>query len=104
MVEDIIPSRRSIIIARLTAFLQTIIIGPLSLVSSILSIITCAPCIPCMISDRSEFKFSQFFENCVVGWGFFWLLLLFFFPLAVMGGILFLIFILIVSPCYIYKK
>lgn len=104
MVEDIEPSTHSIIFARVTAFLQTIITGPLSVISAFLSIILCAPCIPCIITDRSEFRLSQFFENCVVGWGFFWLCFLLFFPLAIIGGIFFLIFLLIISPCYIYDK
>jgi hypothetical protein len=104
MVEDIVPTRRAIIFARLTALLQTLVIGPISVISTIVSLLTCCLCIPCVISNRSEFNFVQFFQNCVVGWGFFWLFLLFFFPLAVIGGVLFLTILLLISPCYIYQK
>jgi hypothetical protein len=104
MVEDIVPTRNAIWFARLTAVLQTLIIGPLSLASTIVSLFSCCLCIPCIVNTQSDFSFAQFFQNCIVGWGFFWLFLLFFFPLAVIGGIIFLLFLLIISPCYIYQK
>ena len=45
MVEDVVPSRSSIIFARVTALAQTLVLGPISLVSTLISFILCFPCI-----------------------------------------------------------
>mmetsp|Transcript_5260 Transcript_5260/g.9987 ORF Transcript_5260/g.9987 Transcript_5260/m.9987 type:complete len:680 (-) Transcript_5260:1800-3839(-) len=45
MVEDIEPTRSSIIFARVTAIAQTLVLGPISLASTIVSFIICFPCV-----------------------------------------------------------
>ena len=54
MAEEVVPTRRSIIYARVTALLQTIIFGPLCLVSALLSFMFCFPCIYCYTTDQES--------------------------------------------------
>jgi hypothetical protein len=104
MVEAVSPSLSTIVFARTTACLQTVFIGPLSVISTMVSTLLCCMCIPCFIKDRKKMTAVKFFESCVSGWGFFWLFLIVFVPILIVSGALAVLIALLISPCYIYNR
>mmetsp|Transcript_2255 Transcript_2255/g.3463 ORF Transcript_2255/g.3463 Transcript_2255/m.3463 type:complete len:579 (+) Transcript_2255:144-1880(+) len=107
MVDAVEPSTSVYICARLLAILQLLTVGPLSIVSSIVSFLLCLPCVACSLADPETRRRTRIREHagyCITVWGFFWIFLLLVFPICLGLGTLVLVFVLIVSPCYIFHR
>jgi hypothetical protein len=86
MNDAIQPSRYSIWSARILTVFEILILGPVTLVSTLASLILCSCCLPhyFFVEDQSEgncsTKFQRLVSNCLSGWGMFWIAVLFFLP------------------------
>jgi hypothetical protein len=109
MNEAIEPSLLARICARLLAIIQIIILGPITLASTIASTILCFSCICLRLKQdypKSSFLtgFLRTFSNCMSSWGMFWMIIIIFLPIGLaFGGIaasVIIIVCLITYPCY----
>ena len=89
------PPLRTRIIARLMAFGQLIVLGPITFASTLLSSLLCFPCIVYKINSdirdsngRKTFcsQLRTMLTGCMSTWGLIWLVLLIFVPAAVLCG------------------
>ncbi len=104
MSEEIEPSRLQLAWARLTGLLQAVLIGPLALVSTLLSVIVCAPCLPCYVQDVKTCNPRTYLQNCVTGWGFAWLAVLFLLPASIVTLAVLLAINVVLYPVYAFKR
>lgn len=108
MNEAIEPSCTSRFFARLLALGQLIVLGPLTLLSTILSSTLCCCCI--YMKYKSDGRamdstvFQEMFSTCMSSWGIFWMFLLFVLPLGIalgtLAGSLVVAVVVMIYPCY----
>lgn len=79
MNEEVNPSTTTLLIAKLSAFFQCLVFGPISAISSVLSLLMCSCCLlhPQVRSYLNEDGgFARVAAGCMTGWGVTWMLLL----------------------------
>lgn len=112
MNEAQVPSSFARIGARSLSCIQIVIFGPLTFLSTLLSSVVCAGCIYAQLKAKHANSYSEgvssIFNSCMTAWGVFWMVILFFIPVACgLGGLaigLFAVLVLISYPFYaIYR-
>lgn len=83
MNEAVDPSTTARCCAKILTILQLIILGPLTLTSTIVSSLLCLPCIATYMrtEDRNITPWDMF-SNCLSSWGIFWMVVLFALPIG----------------------
>lgn len=100
------PTRCARVCARLLGIVQIVLLGPITLVSTITSSLLCCSCIVLKLQMEpvTVSAVQTYFSNCMSSWGIFWMIVLFFLPLALVGGCLVVALgfaaIVISYPCY----
>lgn len=88
MNEAIEPSRWARLSARMLTWIEIVLLGPLTLATTVGSLILCSCCLPhyLMTEDESAdplwIKLQRLTSNCMSGWGIFWIGVVFFLPAA----------------------
>lgn len=107
MNEAVEPTRRARICAGLLSAVQFIVLGPLTLASTLASTLLCFSCICIQVKkEYPSFKagFSTIFSTCMSSWGVFWMIVLVIIPLGLAaGGVAlgaFLAVGAVIYPCY----
>jgi ABC-type multidrug transport system permease subunit len=90
MNDDEVPSSCARIGARALGIVQLILLGPLTVASTLTSSLLCCGCIVLKFStDEKGFTWQglqTYFSTCMSSWGIFWMIMLFFLPLALAAG------------------
>eukprot|EP01038_Epipyxis_sp_PR26KG_P013958 gene13958-18722_t len=102
------PTPTARVCARMLSIIQIILIGPLTLASTIASSILCFTCIAYKLKVDPNMAIlcgdHNLFSICMSSWGIIWMLLLFFLPVALIIGstglALGIAFAIILFPCY----
>lgn len=100
------PSTCSRVCARLLGIVQIIVLGPITLASTITSSLLCCSCIVLKLQMQpiTVAAVQTYFSTCMSSWGIFWMIVLFFLPLALGGGAvaigLMFAVLVITYPCY----
>ena len=107
MNESIEPTTCARIFARVLSLVQLIVLGPLTLLSTLTSSLLCCSCIVVKLQMQRPLSLAYvqtFFGNCMSSWGIFWMFLLCFVPLAIVGGSVFVTAAFVAGvisyPCY----
>jgi hypothetical protein len=105
------PSAFARVWARLLVAMQLVVLGPLTVASTLLSSLLCCCCISLHLKYRgppgptdSKTPIVSFFGNCMSGWGMFWMGVLFFLPLllVVAAGVVAALFVY--YPVYVCER
>jgi hypothetical protein len=107
MNEAVEPSRRARVLARLLSLAQLVLLGPLTLASTLASALLCFGCI-CLVAKQNYSSlragFQSVFGALMSSWGIFWMVVVVFLPLLLCAGGLALAVVLavgaVVYPCY----
>jgi len=100
------PSTCSRVNAALLSCLQIIVLGPLTLASTLTSSLLCCSCIVLKLQMQRPLTAAYvrtFFSTCITSWGAFWMFM-FFIPFVIAGGsvaaAVVLVFVVVSYPCY----
>lgn len=88
------PSQLARLIARISSYIELLILGPLSVLSTFLSLVICCWIIPVYTAQHPEKKpepwqrrMGYLLGHCMSSWGMIWIGLLVMLPLGILGGI-----------------
>jgi ABC-type multidrug transport system permease subunit len=102
------PTACARILARLLGIVQIIVLGPITLASTLTSSLLCCSCIVLKLrAGESGITWpatQQLLSTCMSSWGIFWMALLFFIPLMIaLGGAAGAVIaagMIVTYPCY----
>jgi ABC-type multidrug transport system permease subunit len=112
MNDDEVPSSCARVGARVLGIAQLVLLGPVTIASTLASSLLCCGCIVLKFTtDANGFTWQglqTFFSSCMSSWGIFWMLMLFFLPLALAAGSFVVAVgaaaVAITYPCYAVQR